>query len=200
MNAEEIRQQLDAQTQRINGQRNLTAAAKRTMLARAYIQARTALDELKDQEAQTVARERKKLERKLFGTTGFNPDPQAVIASRDANDRAARIESPAEAERMLQRAERDGDSILAKAIASRAADWSGDPSWARVVHQYVAERPAEAETLQAMQSLPNTNDAMWKMSKAIEYGIMPPSELGDSLHPHQLDAIASQPLDGDVAA
>ncbi|MFE0273787.1 hypothetical protein ACFWZY_16950 [Streptomyces sp. NPDC058992] len=196
MNAEEIRAQLDSKVQRINSQRNLTGQAKQTMLARAYVEARDALTQLREQEVTQVARERQKLERKLFGTTGFNPDPQMVIARRDAADRAAKLETPAEAEKAMRRAERDGDASLAKAIASRAADWSGDPNWAAIVHQYVADKPAEAETLQAMQALPNTEDVMWKMSKAMEYGVLAP----DGVDMAMADSIARRPLDGDAAA
>ncbi|MET8506805.1 hypothetical protein ABZV60_19435 [Streptomyces sp. NPDC004787] len=200
MNADDIRANLTTKVERINGQRNITPAAKRTMLARAYIEARDALDKLRQQETDNVIRERQKLERKLFGTSGFSPDPQMLVAKRDADDRAAKYESPADAIKAMERAERDGDSILAKAIASRAADWGGDPNWAGVVHRYVADKPTEAETLKAMQELPNTDDPMFKLSQAMRYGVAAPRELGDSLHPHQLDAIASQPLDGDAAA
>ncbi|MGW8953031.1 hypothetical protein [Streptomyces sp. NPDC055709] len=196
MNAEEIRTVLDSKVQRINSQRNLTAQAKQTMLARAYVEARDALTQLREQEVTQVQRERQQLERKLFGTTGFNPDPQTVIAKRDAADRAAKYETPAEAEKAMRRAERDGDSILAKAIASRAADFSGEPSWARLVHEYVADKPREAETLQAMQSLPDTDDAVWQLSKAMEYGVLPP----DGVDMAMADTIARRPLDGDPAA
>jgi hypothetical protein len=199
VNAEEIRQRLDDYTRRINGKRDLTPHAKRVMLARAFVEARDALDELKEQETKTVVRERTKLERKLFGTTGFNPDPQLLVAKRDADDRAAKYETPAEAHRALQRAERDGDHILAKAIASRAADWSADPHWSAIVHEYVAERPVEAETLKAMQELPNTDDGAFKIQQAMRYGLAVPDGLGEA-HRHAVDALAQQPLDGDAAA
>ncbi|RST13469.1 hypothetical protein [Streptomyces sp. WAC05950] len=200
MNADDIRQALDTKTRQINGQRNLTPQAKRTMIARAFIEARNALDQLKADEVDRIHREREKHERKLFGTTGFNPDPNAVIARRDANDRAAKLETPVEAEHAMRRAEREGDSIMAKAIAARAADYSGDPGWSNVVRAYVADKPNEAATLQAMQDLPDTNDGVWRMRQAIEYSVSTPSELGDNVHPHQVDAIASRSLDGDAAA
>lgn len=92
MNADEIRARLNDFTQRINGKRDLTPHAKRVMLARAFVEARDALDGLREQETKAVIRERQKLERKLFGTTGFNPDPQLLIAKRDADDRAAKYE------------------------------------------------------------------------------------------------------------
>ncbi|GAA1528531.1 hypothetical protein GCM10009730_42230 [Streptomyces albidochromogenes] len=169
------------------------------MLARVYVEARNALDQLREDESAAVGRERAKLERQLFGTTGFNPDPQTVIAKRDAADRAARYETPAEAEHAMRRAERDGDRMLAKAIASRAADHSGEPSWAALVHQYVSDKPTEAETLKAMQSLPDTNDPMWKLQQAMQYGLGAPQGLGD-VQGHQVDALAALPLDGDVTA
>lgn len=196
MNADEIRQNLDSKVRHINGLKNPSARAKQTMIARAYIEARDALDQLRQQEEEQIGRERTKLDRKLFGTNGFSPDPQAVIARRDANDRAAKLESPAEAEHALRRAEREGDRILAKAIAARAADYSGDPGWAQIVHTYVADKPDEAATLQAMQDLPDTDDVVWKVSKAIEYSAAKPSELGEQLP----EGLAALPLDGDAAA
>lgn len=196
MNAEEIRQSLDSKVQRVNSQKNLNTRAKQTMIARAYIEARDALAELKEQEVARIERQRDQLDRKLFGTNGFSPDPQAVIARRDANDRAAKLESPAEAEHALRRAEREGDRIMAKAIAARAADYSGDPSWAQILGQYVEGKPEETATLQAMVDLPDTNDGVWRMVKAIEYSIATPSELGDQMP----EGLAALPLDGDVAA
>ncbi|MEE1819332.1 hypothetical protein PUR59_30500 [Streptomyces sp. SP18ES09] len=197
--ADEIRHSLTASAARINGQKDLTPHAKRVMLARAYVEARDGIDALREKETKDIQRERQQLERRLFGTTGFNPDPQLLIAKRDADDRAAKYETPAEARRALQRAERDGDSLLAKAIASRAADWSGDPQWGALVREYVAERPAEAETLKAMQELPDTDDAVFRLQQAMRYGIATPDGLGEA-HRHSVDMLARQPLDGDAAA
>ncbi|MEU7726134.1 hypothetical protein AB0B78_12935 [Streptomyces sp. NPDC040724] len=205
MNAEEIRQNLDSAIRRINGLQNPSARAKQTMIARAYLEARGALDQLREQEEQQIGRERTKLDRKLFGTNGFSPDPNAVIARRDANDRAARYSSPAEAIEGMRRAERDGDRFMTKAIAAhaaematRGADWPGStaPEWSQLVRAYVADKPDDAATLQAIQDLPDTSDAVWKISKAIEYSVPAPSELGGQLP----EGLAALPLDGDVAA
>jgi hypothetical protein len=195
MNADDIRQQFNTKTDAIKAKRDLTPRAKQTLLARAFVEARDALAELKQRDADQVNRQREKLERQLFGTTGFNPDPQAIIARRDANDRAAKYETPAEATAAMRRAERDGDRILAKAIASRAADWSGDPAWAHIVHTYVADKPQEADTLRALQDLPDTGDAVWQMRKAIEYSVGAP----DGVDIARADTQASQPLDADAA-
>ncbi|MFI1449074.1 hypothetical protein [Streptomyces virginiae] len=196
MNANEIRQNLDSTVQRIRGLKNPTARAKQTMIARAYLEARAGLDALKEQEVARIGRERQQLDRKLFGTNGFSPDPNAVIARRDANDRAAKLETPREAAHALHQAEREGDRIMAKAIAARAADYSGDPNWAQILNTYVADKPEEAATLQALVDLPDTNDGVWQFTKAVEYGIATPSELGDQMP----EGLAALPLDGDVAA
>ncbi|MER8008124.1 hypothetical protein [Streptomyces sp. NPDC094149] len=197
--AEDVRANLNAKAERINAQRNLAPHVKQTMIARAYLEAHQQLAELKDAETRSVQRERKQLERKLFGNAGLTLDPQAAVSRRDAADRAARIDTADEALRVMQRADRDGDTTLAKAIASRAADYSGDPVWAKVVHAYVAERPSDAETLDAMQQLPNTEDGVWKLQQAMRYGVLPPSGVEGMDH-YQLQAAASRPLDGDQAA
>lgn len=199
MNAETIREQLTAQAARINGQRNLTPQAKRTLLARAYLDAANSLEQLRQDETAGIEAERRKLERKLFGNDGFKLDPNAAVSRRDAADRAARINDAAEAAHLMQRAERDGDTTLAKAIASRAADMAGDPIWGEVVNRYVADKPSEAETLKAMQELPDTADPIYRMQQAMRYGITTPEGLGDVSH-YQAEALASQPLDGETAA
>ncbi|WP_327282287.1 hypothetical protein OG723_12295 [Streptomyces sp. NBC_01278] len=194
MNPTEIRESLDRKVQHIRGQNNLTSRAKQTMVARAFIEARDALDQLREQDVARIERQREQLDRKLFGTNGFSPDPNTVIARRDANDRAAKLESPAEAAHAMRRAEREGDRIMAKAIAAKAADYSGDPSWAQLLNQYVEGKPEETATLQAMVDLPDTNDGVWRISKAIEYSIATPSELGDQ----RPEGLAALPLDGDA--
>ncbi|MFI5671312.1 hypothetical protein [Streptomyces sp. NPDC051704] len=194
MNPNEIRESLDRKVEHIRGQKNLTARAKQTMVARAFIEARAALDALKEQEVARIERQRTELDRKLFGTNGFSPDPNTVIARRDANDRAAKLDTPRDAEHAMRRAEREGDRIMAKAIAARAADYSGDPSWAQLLNQYVEGKPEETATLQAMVDLPDTSDGMWQLAKAMEYGIATPSEIGDQMP----EGLAALPLDGDA--
>ncbi|MFF3617723.1 hypothetical protein [Streptomyces sp. NPDC002467] len=194
MNPSEIRENLDRKVQHIRSQNNLTARAKQTMIARVYLEARGALDQLREQEVQQIGRQREQLDRKLFGTNGFSPDANAVIARRDANDRAAKLDTPAAAEHALRRAEREGDRIMAKAIAAKAADYSGDPNWAQLLNQYVDGKPEETATLQAMVDLPDTNDGVWRMTKAIEYSVATPSELGS----HMPESLAALPLDGDA--
>ncbi|MFZ4235714.1 hypothetical protein ACOZGD_11080 [Streptomyces murinus] len=194
--ADDVRNQLNAKAERINSQRNLAPHIKQTMIARAYLDAHRQLGELKDAETRSVQRQRQQLERKLFGSNGISLDPQAAVSRRDAADRAARVESADEALRMMQRADRDGDTTLAKAIASRAADYSGDPVWARVVHAYVADRPSDADTLAEMQQLPNTEDGVWRLQQAMRYGVLPPAGVEGMDH-YQLEAAASRPLDGD---
>ncbi|MFI8279760.1 hypothetical protein ACIGBH_33650 [Streptomyces sp. NPDC085929] len=194
MNPTEIRENLDRTVARIRGLKNPSARAKQTMIARAYLEARGALEALKEQEIASIGRQRQQLDRKLFGTNGFSPDPNAVIARRDANDRAAKLESPREAEQALHRAEREGDRIMAKAIAARAADFAGDPAWLYVLNTYVEGKPEETATLQALVDLPDTDDGVWQLTKAMEYGIATPSELGDQMP----EGLAALPLDGDA--
>jgi len=199
MNAEQIRANLDAVAQRINSRKDLAHHARQTLLARAYVEARDALNALREEETARIDADRRKLERKLFGAGGLIPDPAAAVSRRDANDRAAELETPAAAQAALRRAERDGDATLAKAIAARAADLSADPAWAGIVHAYVAERPEDAETLKAMQALPDTSDGLWKLQQAMQYGLAAPEGLGD-VSGYQADALAARPLDGETTA
>lgn len=58
---------------------------------------------------------------KVFGTTGLSGDPASLaISRRDAADRAASAETSSDLRNLLDRANRIGDEVLARAVAERA--------------------------------------------------------------------------------
>ena len=103
-----------------------------------------------------------------------------------------------EADIAIRHAKPEQPELIARLIREASACFYASEDWVRTHgHPRNAE---EAAALQAMQDLPDIESGMWKLSKAIEYGLPAPRELGDQLHPHQLAAIAAQGLDGDAAA
>ncbi|KMS81795.1 hypothetical protein ACH49_01300 [Streptomyces leeuwenhoekii] len=199
MTPDEIRQQLDVKAARIHNLRDLAPHAKQTLLARAYVEARDALNRAREEETQSIEAQRRKLERKLFGNDGMALDPSAAINRREANDRAAKLDTADEALRAMQRAERDGDTIMAKAIAARAAELSLDPTWAGVLQTYVQDKPGEAETLNAMRQLPDTSSTEYTMQQAMRYMVAQPQGL-NAHSDWEADSIAQRVLDGETAA
>lgn len=186
-------QRLASQVERIRGRRELSDHAKRVAIAKAYKETRDSITAMRAQAEEQVRGERTKLHRRLFGHEG-DTDPNTTIVRRDAADRAAKLKTPHEAEHALKRAEREGDTHLAQAIASHAAE----QVWGSVVDTYVSARPEAAATAEALQALPNPDDGVWVMQQAMTYSVMPPSELGDATD-YQVDALAASDLDVSAA-
>lgn len=199
MTPDEIRQQLDAKAARIHALNDLAPHAKQTLLARAYVEAREALNRAREEETQGIEIQRRKLDRKLFGNDGNPLDAAAAINRREANDRAAKLDTADQALQAMQRAERDGDTVMAKAIAARAAELSLDPSWAGVLQTYVQDKPHEAETLNAMRQLPDTSSTEFQVRQAMTYMVVQPQGL-DARSEWEVDSIAARVLDGEAAA
>ncbi|WP_436785783.1 hypothetical protein [Yinghuangia sp. YIM S10712] len=125
----------------IRGARNVHPDAKKVEVARAYHQARTALDRARKEQQAQDEKIWPDLERRLFGyDTGYAAPAEraaTVIAARDAYDRAANLGSSKDAAQLLARAEQTGDELLARAVAQRA----NDRSWNEVLGDYLSRRP-----------------------------------------------------------
>ncbi|MCP9997832.1 hypothetical protein LUX34_23090 [Streptomyces werraensis] len=185
---------LQRKVERINSNRTLSTEAKRIAIAREYRAARDHVRALAQESLDQVTSQRAKLSRRLFGFEG-TADAQTVIVRRDAADRAAKIETPHEAQRALQMAEANGDTHLAQAIAAQ----SFANGWADVVHTWFDANPQASETAKQLQELPDPNDGVWRMQHAMTYQVVPPAELG-TMSDYQIDALADTVLDGGDAA
>ena len=190
---EQIRQQVNDHADRIAAKRDLTTRAKQIHVARKYVEARDALNQLRQDDIASVDTKRRMLERRLYGSDGATVDPSAAISRRDARDRAAAIDKPELAEYELARAERSGDEHLAQAIAAEAAD----RGWTGALQQYVNTRPEAADTVQQLLALPDTRQGAYQMTKAIEYSIAPPAILAGHSEA-SINMLARQPLESDA--
>lgn len=117
---------------------------KRWALARASKAAADGLDgELAARAKRVVGTDRLDAS-SVFGTLGVNGDEASkIISRRDAGDRVADINDPAELKTLLARATRSGDELLARAVAERALEIQDAPT----LEAFMADRPAKTESV-----------------------------------------------------
>lgn len=192
MSRDQIIATYQQQLGRIQGNRMYSDHAKKVLSAQAYKKAQESLETLRQAELDSVARQRTQLQRRMFGASSSISDPNAVIARRDANDRAAKLDDPREAATALERAERDGDTVLAQAIAARASEWG----WSDVLNTYAASRPGFVRDAEEWNALPDTDDLGWKLGHTALF-IAPNPPGFDGSNPGAIDWYAQQNLDSD---
>ena len=106
---------------------------------------------------------------KLFGLDK-NADPASVLVFRDAQDRAAKLDNPDDAASMLKRATEQGDTLLARAVASHAHS----RKWSDITETYAESTGLTAE-LDDLDALPS-GGALGLAVTAL-FSIPTPSEL-----------------------
>lgn len=143
-----VRDRLTKEIEHIQSRRNLTVEGKRARLARAVVKAQDDLAQLRTDETKRVAARRDELTRDLFGTV--RPDDNRVISLRDAADRASRVTSATEAERLMNLADLHGDTVLLRALARECVQRSGNPlesGWRTLFEQWAQQQPGGADTV-----------------------------------------------------
>ncbi|MFI6767264.1 hypothetical protein [Streptomyces sp. NPDC050355] len=193
MNRERIQENYARQLARIEGSKVYSDHAKRVMAAKVYKQAQDALNQLRDAEVSQLRTRRSSLQRRMFGAHG-DQDPNTVVARRDANDRAGKLEDPREAKAALQRAEMEGDATMAQAIATRAAQ----NGWGDVLADYTATRPGFTAAAEEFNSLPDPDDWQWKFAHTGQFLAGPPSVLSNA-SPQEIERLAQQDMEAPAA-
>jgi len=102
---------------------------------------------LKDREMVAIQSRKDTLVRDLFGYT--TTDPSNIIAYRDAQDRAERLENQAAALTVLTRAQQSGDKSLASAVLLRAFD----AGWDQVALAYGENNPGTIDKLHELNAV-----------------------------------------------
>ncbi|MGY1830145.1 hypothetical protein ACI8AA_06895 [Geodermatophilus sp. SYSU D01180] len=159
--AERARQRYFDTAARLRDDRDLTEHARQRRLADAWVTTRRELDALREEEHRRLAARERDLERRLFGLNSAGGDTASqAISARDAQDRAARITSPAEAAELLERAERNADSTLARAIAHHALQQSRASAfreqvqaWDAVLGSFLDARPHVAPVVEELAQI-----------------------------------------------
>ncbi|WP_017936063.1 hypothetical protein [Nocardioides sp. Iso805N] len=167
----------DAELHRNNA--DLTPDGRIRRLAIAYLSAKAQMDELQTSWAGTSAINAETIDRDVFGAP--NVVGADAISSRDAADRASRVESPEDGMRLLQQAERTGDEILARAVAQYAYDQQGvvfGSGWTDVVDAFASRRPEVAQKLTDLAAATRANlDA--SLTAAFTFSLARPAEFGN---------------------
>ncbi len=136
----------------IHADKDLSQDGRTRRLAELYTRTRREMDTLREQEQTSLSGRMAKLEDRLYGLHADDSSGSRAISTRDAQDRAAQLTTPPAAVELLQRAERNGDDTLARAVAahaierSRAAVLSGEEeAWDDVLRTYVEPRRSWAQ-------------------------------------------------------
>lgn len=176
---EQINGEFARRTADIRSNRDLTSEAKRRLLAKEYLDARSQAEQVKAKADSSRVEERARLEREMFGIDRFvstsNPESSRAslsISYRDARDRAAQVESDKAALDLLRRAERGGDEMLARAVAEVALD----NLWADTLNAFAAARPGAEPKLQTLVDLNHTRAGAGLFEAAAFY-VSRPSEV-----------------------
>lgn len=194
MNREQIFDNYNRQIERIEASRVYSDHAKKVMAAKAYTAAQGALEELRQQEVKAIEGRREQLQRKMFGREN-TADAQTVIARREANDRAAKLDNPRVAAEQLRTAVRQGDHTMAQAIAQQAATFN----WSDVLEAYADHQPGFRENVEEFNQLPDTSGGSnWGLQHGLSHVLPMPSILGH-VSPAQAHGYAEQDLEGDAA-
>lgn len=187
-NMDQVHEQLDRDIRRIDEHGEWSDQARTVAKARAWKRATDAAQILREQNDNAIRTQRKDLAREFLGYHYRGPvTGQDALSRRDAQDRAATIEDPAEALALLERAERSQDEHLASAIAERAAELSREPKWAAVAYAYAQTRPNAAKALEALQELPDLNDLQTQYNYTWHFSVpTPPGLVSDEYKLEQL--------------
>ena len=193
----------DRRVKAIRADPNLSAHGKRRAMAVERHAAVTDIENIKAAAAQAYTARKQELERRMFGVHDHKGDVSALVSYRDAQDRVAEIKNGAEAQLMMRRAIRNGDTLLARALFDRGWEQSGDrimgSGWGEVVKAYVADvRPDLAESVNELGHLQHIGaDRTRRLTDAMETGVhMPPEMEGMSTYDQQRAATEAADTEG----
>lgn len=195
--ADQLRERTEQQLGRIAQRRDLTPEAKRTAAARVYKPAVESIQQALEQHIEMVKRHKQQLADKAFGSDRA-ADPATAMARRQARQMAAAVEDMRDAEQMLRDAKFDGDDNLARAVAAV----SFERGWDEVVDVWNEDGRHDnaMRGLREIRTMPDTDDAVWRMNVAQSYAKPMPGIL-DGLKPHEISRAAEADYgDGGEAA
>jgi hypothetical protein len=168
-----IQARLDETIENLRANPSLSPQGRRAEMARATVDATKLADRLRNETVTARKTERDQLVRHLFGAESAS----AVMLVRDAQDRAAKIETPEAAATALRQAQLAGDRTLGRAIAHSATTHG----WTPVLDAYVSglditEQTPVVLSLQKLASLPDGPNTA--AADAAVFRVRPPVELG----------------------
>lgn len=175
---------------------NLSDVGKKQELAKLYATEHAAVTGLRQTAAGNIDKRRADLEKQLFAVGAQSNQAQAITAYRDAQDRVANLKTGAEAQLMMRRAIRTGDTYLAQALFNEGWDRAGNKltgsGWGEVVDAYVgAVRPDLQDAVQELATLQNADTRVSRFEEQIGYSVNRPPEL-QGMSDHAMRGLVEQ--------
>jgi hypothetical protein len=150
--AERVRESLASQAKEIRESEDLTADGKERRIAEAHADATTRMDALKDKWREESKQSTSGAMRSAFGS-GYSSGADA-ISIRDAEDRVAQLETASEARELFERAQRNGDTVLSRAIGLEAMRRSEgnffNHHWKLLLNDYAEANPSTAGSIKEL--------------------------------------------------
>jgi hypothetical protein len=180
-----VQARLDEKIEGLRINTSLSPQGRRIEMAKATVEARKQADKLKSEVVTARQQHRNELTRYLFG---LSPEEGGILTMRDAQDRAAKLETPEAAGAALRQAQLAGDRSLVKAIAHAAVDHG----WQSVVDDYVGGLGPEEVTpvalsLQSLAAIPRGTNTT--AADSAVFRVRVPTELFGA-HDSELERLA----------
>jgi hypothetical protein len=184
-----LRASLNNDVKQICGDVRLSDQGRKHELAKTLLTHRRQAEQYRGSFSADNEQVRKSLTSKLFGIQK-DAGPSAVIAERDAQDRAAKLGSADDAASMLVRAQDLGDDSLAKAVAAHAHS----RGWHDVTERYAAATGVAGD-LDELHQLPS--GAQLGLAVTALFAVPAPTELnqaiGGPIDDARLQRLADEP-------
>ncbi|RYE41304.1 MAG: hypothetical protein EOP24_37490 [Hyphomicrobiales bacterium] len=147
----------------------LTDEGKRIEKGRVYLEHRRQMNVLREQFQADVKAAKSRIESSLYGAG--STDPAAIVAHRDAVDRASQLKTDKAAKSAWEVAQLSGDVGLQKAIAAKASRHG----FSDTLSAHIAEHPNTAPLFQELRSIPEVGGAgevaLFRVPKPSGFGL-----------------------------
>lgn len=181
-----IQAEFNAAVTEIRSNGDLTEEARLRRLARLWTDAEFKMQTLRQSWQGGSVESAESLSKQVFG----NKAGTDALSMRNADDRAAQIDNADEALRVLERAQVNGDDVLARAVALHAFDRRNEflgGDWASVVDAYAAANPEVAQKIIDLAGL-RRDTLNTSVTSAFVFSIYKPTEL-ERLRVSAMDAL-----------
>lgn len=158
--AANLQQNTAQQKKNIASDTTLSEEGRRNQTHEVVAAAKERANTLREKEVQLVKSHLRTLETQLDAKVGSGATD--LIAFRDAQERADRIDEREDAQRLMGRALRSNDRTLAHALFRKAID----QRWGDVIEQFTAEHPDSATTAKEIQTLDQHLKNSWRRTFA----------------------------------
>ncbi len=178
--ADTVRRDFRDRVEQLRDWRELNDEARRSRIARAFLDARTELHALRDREATSTAAEVERLRRQHFGLSASGD----TLTFRDARDRVRALDL-GDLPTVLAESESVGDTVLARAVLERAMRERD----LTTINLWVERHPRDEGDLQRLYDLTDTSLGRDVLAAVFRYDVDPPAELA-GLADDQLERLA----------